>query len=446
MSEPVSEAEQARLGMMWGNAMGNPAKFVRYDNVEVLMLSWDDTCDDLKTQNEVDELKSVFEDEYNYNVRVEKLNHEERAQIQMNVYLSTFVRDAEKRKGNTLLIIYYAGHGWSDASVDAGPHQRELLLAGKTSQKAQKQLRRNSVMWKQAEENIKESEADVLLIFDCCYAGLACRSNEPKRFEALAACTADAITKIPGKSSFTSALIWALKDLRKRSDKQFFPTSDLRRAIVNSPDFPKDQYPDLAERVPSMSHIVIAPLNRNNIVENPDVPRETSSNSVEASYIDLRFHCNDERLDDESFLKLADALKSMRRNHDTPVHRIEFLGKDSIWTPRQQKAAVNSVEVWKRFTKKRKLSNLDVTRPQDIDQGLLSPLCAMLSPQTATTVNVGADPEIELELRARADFTMDTPASLTCRSQFITFTFWSTDFSAFSSQTEHLQAFKYRWS
>lgn len=51
--DPKSLAEQTRLRMLWEKTMEHAPKFVRYEQVAVLMLSWDDTCDDLKTKQEV---------------------------------------------------------------------------------------------------------------------------------------------------------------------------------------------------------------------------------------------------------------------------------------------------------------------------------------------------------------------------------------------------------
>jgi hypothetical protein len=77
----------------------------------------------------VDDLETIFKDLYNFEVRKEKLHHKERAQAQMNEHLATFVRKYEKERKSTLMIIYYAGHGWSDGS-DGAESKRKLRLAG----------------------------------------------------------------------------------------------------------------------------------------------------------------------------------------------------------------------------------------------------------------------------------------------------------------------------
>ena len=45
-------------------------------------------------------------------------------------HLANFVSDFEDQTNSTLLIIYYAGHGWSHLPEDADQQRRELQLAG----------------------------------------------------------------------------------------------------------------------------------------------------------------------------------------------------------------------------------------------------------------------------------------------------------------------------
>ena len=72
--------------------------------------------------------------------------------------------------------------------------------------------------------------------------------TNPKRlFEYLAATKEMGTTKIPGPTSFTSALIYALEALVK--EKGRFTTVELLRKITkDAPHFPKDQKPVLSDR------------------------------------------------------------------------------------------------------------------------------------------------------------------------------------------------------
>jgi hypothetical protein len=68
----------------------------------------------------VNELANVFEHVYNFEVQKTQLHTRKKPQHQMTAALANFVRDHDDK--HTLLIIYYAGHGWSD-----GGH---MMLAG----------------------------------------------------------------------------------------------------------------------------------------------------------------------------------------------------------------------------------------------------------------------------------------------------------------------------
>ena len=71
-------------------------------------------------KEKVNELASVFENVYNFEVRKSQLDTQKKPQHQMTAALANFVRDHDEK--HTLLIIYYAGHGWS--------HDGHMMLAG----------------------------------------------------------------------------------------------------------------------------------------------------------------------------------------------------------------------------------------------------------------------------------------------------------------------------
>ncbi len=101
-------------------------------------------------------------------------------------------------------------------------------------------------MWHRAENLIKDSWGDVLIIFDCCAAGnlgrdIGARGLWASRaFEFLGATSAEETTPEPGPNSFTSGLIWALEQLAVNDG---FTTSELLRKITEAPKFPQNQYP-----------------------------------------------------------------------------------------------------------------------------------------------------------------------------------------------------------
>lgn len=120
-------------------------------------------------------------------------------------------------------------------------------------------------MWNYAEAALQQTKADILEIFDCCYAGDLARGScgrgfGTRCFEFLGATSSGATTRAPGPSSFSSGLIWALGALAKESDR--FTTNKLVNKIREAPNFPKKQVPVLTERndLSSLNRIVIAPL------------------------------------------------------------------------------------------------------------------------------------------------------------------------------------------
>ena len=86
-----------------------------------------------------------------------------------------------------------------------------------------------------------------------------------KYFEYLAATKELSSTRVPGKDSFTSALIFALEALVKEKPGGRFTTVELLNKIkLDAPDFPKDQNPVLSDREgdTSAGRIMLHPLQK----------------------------------------------------------------------------------------------------------------------------------------------------------------------------------------
>lgn len=119
-----------------------------------------------------------------------------------------------------------------------------------------------------AEFVIQDTCSDVLVIFDCCNAGEMDRGVRvaefaDRAFEFIAAATSHgSTTRKPGTHSFTKALIWAFKQMIHSKPGQQFSTTELVKKISDAPNFPKQQSPELIERVqiPCLRKIALAPL------------------------------------------------------------------------------------------------------------------------------------------------------------------------------------------
>ncbi|KAK8022114.1 hypothetical protein PG993_012881 [Apiospora rasikravindrae] len=256
--QDADETHDSKLKDVWDTEMeGLHQDYTPYTKVSVLLLSWDKEIDDLKTDKEVTDLENLFKDKFMFDTTREVLKKGEKSpQSQVNHYLAQFVYENDDT--NTMLIIYYAGHG------RPGNGRGNLRLTPSISLPRKSNGEFHEIVWESAESNIRETKADVLVIFDCCHAGELERSVrghwQHRAFEYLAATSAKSTTRKPGPRSFTRALIWSLDHLVKT--RAYFSTTELLRTIHNdAPHFPRKQCPRLSEgQLPAQRKIMIAPL------------------------------------------------------------------------------------------------------------------------------------------------------------------------------------------
>jgi hypothetical protein len=181
-----------------------------------------------------------------------------KTQVHLKRELGDFVDDHDDE--DTLLIIYYAGHGFVR---NINPGQMELMgwRGPRESGSA------NKIFWNKVENLLDETSSDVLEIMDCCYAGDLgeLKRGQPtfcnRSFEYIAATSAGNETNSPGETSFTSALIWALNYFALPESRKNFIVTDLVKKIRECPDFPKDQVPVSSPRnVGKIDRMVLSPL------------------------------------------------------------------------------------------------------------------------------------------------------------------------------------------
>ena len=161
----------------------------------------------------------------------------------------------------------------------------------------------------------------MLLIFDCCNAGSLSQARGELRFEFLGACCEGQLTAPPGPKSFTSALIWALQQLK---DVGRFSTPELQAKIKEFEHFPKHQQPHLNPRDPTASSdwIFLA----SNDQSKKEEPAVSQSVVVNHHHLDIRFHFSD-NLDTHTFQRLAGELKRLMDNKRIHAKRISFIQK-----------------------------------------------------------------------------------------------------------------------
>ena len=194
----------------------------------------------------------------------------------------------------------------------------------------EERLKTDRIIWSEIETAIATTAADVLLIFDCCNAGRLgrpLRGPQPSYYEVLGACSEDSTTMGPGQQSFTRALTHVLRKFAARND--IFSTSELKAAIMEHADFPKNQIPTLAHRRMPGEHIVIAARQRKSHESSPTESKGERANELESQeFIDLRFWFR-HKVQLEHLDSTADALNKLMKDKKVCWHRIAFVQKSS---------------------------------------------------------------------------------------------------------------------
>ncbi|RSL47625.1 hypothetical protein CEP54_013315 [Fusarium duplospermum] len=168
-----------------------------YTQVNVLLIHW--AKNDLGgVENEIQELQSVFEADYNYTTLLFRIPDNDSHRQRLNTEISCFVENKSQR--DSLIIVYYAGHCSPD---ELGQAEWAALEEGGPS-----------LSWNAGQQILFSAPGDVLLILDCCFASLITPGlkNHGTRFELIAASARSARTPMPGPRSMTRVLTKLLKE------------------------------------------------------------------------------------------------------------------------------------------------------------------------------------------------------------------------------------------
>jgi hypothetical protein len=186
-----------------------------------------------------------------------------------------------------------------------------VSFSKRTFHSTEEMERRDAINWDDAERSLMHSNADILLLFDCCYAGHIAngvRGTKGRNFEFLGACQPDSVTAMPGPKSFTKALIWALNDLNA---KHIFTIQELQQRVRDAPHFPRHQYPFHYERHGHcVDRLVLAAIPKDLAAYKDDdfAAPNTEPVKIDEDYLDLRF-CFGEKLDADDVKLVANELK-----------------------------------------------------------------------------------------------------------------------------------------
>jgi len=224
------------------------------------------------------------------------------------------------------MIIYYSGHGF------VGNNSR-LLMHG--SRPEDENAREMCIDWTEVETCLGKARADVLVILDCCYAGVLQSARRPTRsarrkFQYIAACRADQVTTSAGKDSFSRAIIEAFESL---ATKPGFTTGELVRTLTAHEDFPRNDQEVLvfdSRFGPVDKDIWITPSTeqaRN--AASQESKRQREDGLPTADFLDLRFRFA-KHATESDVEATAEALKKlMGSTHDLNFHKISLLGRKS---------------------------------------------------------------------------------------------------------------------
>ncbi|KAJ8071114.1 hypothetical protein OCU04_001455 [Sclerotinia nivalis] len=401
-------SEDSKLKAIWDEQISAKNASLAYREAHILLLSWHREDDDLHVQQEVDDLERVFRNTFKYQTtqKVLKQDPKKHPQTQINLFLAEFVHSHDDP--NTLLIVYYAGHGKLIDGEDG------LALIGSTAIPA-KNNELHEIVWSSAEHNIQNTQSDVLVIFDCCNAGEMDRGVRggdftKRAFEYMAATSQRSTTKRPGPESFTTALIWALKEMVCFKPGRSFSTHELLRKICQAPNFPRPQAPRLTERglIGSRRKIVLVPLDKQS------KPKTTEEKSIAImdeimETINLRFVFNG-KITEKMVREFAQAISKIISEGDFVASTVLWEGINT--SSSTKKNLWDVVSHWRNHTKKRyrardSISSVDVVEFSPVTP--ITPTVQQESSISSEESNIGTPnlfpspaPEIGLDVGGRS--------------------------------------------
>jgi hypothetical protein len=234
----------------------------------------------------------------------------------------------------------------------------------------------DQIVWTKAEELLHNSvSADLLLIFDCCFAGSLAGGFRggglrERKFEFLGATGSNGLTRAPGKQSFTAALIWALREFSEAirignepGDRGGFTTSQLYNKILCAPDFPSYvQTPVLTERGNhSSKRLYLRPLPRSGEFESAQTKDLEAPAPAEARFnLDVRFVLSDLPSLHEVEV-LATGLKNMVESGESKATSILWKGLHRAEESEEIPPAVYyAAKKWQAIARKRKVPELEL--------------------------------------------------------------------------------------
>jgi hypothetical protein len=213
------------------------------------------------------------------------------------------------------------------------PTSQEEYVAEATSGNGKKRKRLSQILWEEVEHQLERARGDLLVIFDCCYAGLLANDNPraapPKRiFEYLGATLHNKTALGPSDFSFTKALVHALRELA--TIPEGFTTSQLLATIREAPNFRDvDQEPVWSPRGknPSLFRLKISPLLQG---DGDQITHQISNDTTtidEGAQVYLQLQLAFDKTPSKQTIRaLSESFKNMVRNDAVPLKQVRWKG------------------------------------------------------------------------------------------------------------------------
>jgi hypothetical protein len=235
----------------------------------------------------------------------------------------------------------------------------------------ERRKRYNTVVWEEIERQIRPSDADILVILDCCFAGDLAKPKKARSqniFSFLTSTGPGQEAVGPGDDSFTSALVCALHQLSDRPDG--FTVMELLSEIQDVPNFQptlRTQQPQEGWRGDASlsKRLRIKPLPpSHNTVPPPIIPISESvfgSESVQDYLLQLNFSFSSRPTHENISTLVRELAHLINEGHDLPLRNVGWgrLSRRTVGISFREVA----LEVVRREQNKRRASSVSLPPP-----------------------------------------------------------------------------------
>lgn len=168
-------------------------------------------------------------------------------------------------------------------------------------------------------------------------------------------------TNRPGPTSFTSALIWSLKDLVQT--RPYFTTTELYNKIMSeAPDFPRHQRPILTHRQAGLYHtqLVLAKVPKDGEFETIEYGKNDEQTPSPKTMIELRL-CFTKNVEADEIIEVAQSLKSLIDSRKLNAQRIQWRGYKKFPSPEEY--VQDGVQWWRQRARGRRAGSTQGLSP-----------------------------------------------------------------------------------